>query len=84
MDADGVNVFHITHDDTVVGIVTDHFIFDFLPAGNALFEQNLVDQAHLKAAGGDIPKLVHIVGNAAARTAQRIGGTYDQREGAFV
>ena len=36
-----VNVFHITYGDAVAYAVTHYFIFDFLPAGNTSFHQNL-------------------------------------------
>ena len=32
MNADGVEVFHITNGDTVIEAVTYHFIFHFFPA----------------------------------------------------
>ena len=79
MNADGVKVFHGTDGDNVVLAVPDDFKLDFLPAGDALFNQHLGDGRKAQAVDGDIPKLLPVVGNAAAAAAQGKGGADDHR-----
>jgi len=45
VDSHRVEVFHVANDDTVVGTVPYNFIFNFLPACNALLQKNLVYEA---------------------------------------
>ena len=79
VDSDGVEVFHVADGDAVVSAVADDFEFDFLPAGDAAFDQDLADQAVLQAFRADIVQFLIIVGNTAARAAQGIGRTDDER-----
>ena len=41
MDAQRVEIFHVTHRDTVVEAVANYFVFHFLPAFQALLHQYL-------------------------------------------
>ena len=43
MDADRVNIFHITNGDTIAVAVSHHFVFDFLPPANITLDQYLTD-----------------------------------------
>ncbi len=77
MYADRVKVFHITYRDTVALGVAHHFVFDFFPARNALFNQNLCHAGKAQTVGADFAQLLLVVGNAAARTAQGICGAHN-------
>ena len=79
MDADGVDVFHVADDDAVVGLIAHDFVFDFLPAGNGAFDEDLVDWAEFDAARGDHEQFVFVMGDAAAGTAEGKGRTDDDR-----
>ena len=84
MDADWVDVFHVADDDAVVGLIAHDFVFDFLPAGNGAFDEDLVDRAEFDAARGDHEQFVFVVGDAAAGTAKGKGRTDDDRIADFV
>ena len=77
MDADGVQVFHIADgDDVALGVAHD-LVFDLLPAGDALFHQNLVDGGKPQTVGGDLVQLVAVLADAAAGAAHGKGGAHD-------
>ena len=42
MDTHRIDIFHIADNNGIIRIVTHNLIFDFLIAGNALFDQTLV------------------------------------------
>ena len=77
--ADGIDIFHGAHDDTVVCTVAHNFEFDFLPAGDASFYQDLVDRRKFDTAVGDFFHFIAVVGDAAAGAAQGVSRTDDDR-----
>ncbi len=79
VDADGIDIFHGAYDDAVVRPVAHDFKFDFLPAGHASFDQNLRNRGELQPARRDFFHFIAVVRNAAARAAERVGRTNDDR-----
>ena len=79
MDADRVKVFHRADGDDIVFRVADDLKLDLLPAGDALFNQNLGNGGETQAVGCDIPQLRLVIGDTSAGTAQRKCGTDDNR-----
>ena len=77
MDAHRVHVLDSADDDGVVFLVAHHFHLEFLPAEHGFLEQDFRSQAGLEAAFRDGHQLIHVLGNAAARTAEREGGAND-------
>ncbi len=53
MDADRVDIFHGADDDAVIRTVAHDFEFDFLPARNAAFYEDLIDRGKFDAAVRD-------------------------------
>ena len=53
MNADRVNIFHITYGDTVAVAVTHHFVFNFFPAADITLNQDLSDTAQTQTVAGD-------------------------------
>ena len=80
MHANRVYVLHVTDGDGVALAVAHDLILDFLPAGNALFDQDLVHARVHDAGCGDLAELVPGIGNAAAGAAQGIGRADDDRQ----
>ena len=62
MDAERVEVFHIADRNTVVVAVADDFIFDFLPALEALLDEYLRGEG--EGFGGEGAELVRVVAEA--------------------
>ena len=77
--ADRVEVFHAAHGDDVARAVPHDFKFDFLPSGDALFHQDLMNRRQTEAVCRNFVQLFHCFGNAAAAAAQCEGGAHDDR-----
>ena len=77
VDADRVEVFHRADGDHVAVAVAQHFKLDLLPAVDVLFDQHLRDGREHQAIVRDGAQLFLVVGDAAARAAQREGGADD-------
>ena len=84
MHANGVQVFHGADGDAVVSSVADNLEFDFLPAGDAAFNQALADWAVAQALLHDIDQLFFVFSNTAAGAAQSISRTNNQRIADFL
>ena len=80
MYADRVNVLHVTDGDGVALVVAHDLVLDFLPAGDALLDQNLVNAGVHDAGGRDLAQLLPGVGDAAAGAAERVRRTDDDRQ----
>ncbi len=80
MHAHGVEVFNGADDDDVVGEVAHHLELIFLPAEHALLNEALVDRREIEAARENFHQLLAVVGDAAARAAEREAGTDEHRE----
>ena len=78
--ADRVDVFHITDRDRVALGVAHDLVFDFLPARDALLDQDLVHTGVHDAGRGDLAQLVPGVGDAAARAAEGVRRADDDRQ----
>ena len=69
MNTDRIDIFHGTDDDAVIRTVSHDFEFDFFPAGNAAFYEDLIDRGELDAAVCDFFHFVAIMCDAAAGAA---------------
>ena len=74
VDADGVEVFHRADGDDVAVAVAQHLELDLFPAVDVLFHQHLGDGREHEAVVRDGAQLLFVIGDAAARAAQREGG----------
>ena len=79
MDADGVEIFHITNGDGGVVCIADDLIFNLLVAADGFFDENLVYGGKLQRVLHDLAQLLLIVRKAAAGAAQRKGGAQNDR-----
>ena len=68
MDAHGVQVFHVADGNHVALGVPHDLVFDFFPAGDALFHQDLMDGRKAQAVGGDLMQLFPVLADTAAGT----------------
>lgn len=59
MNAQWINVFHITNGDTIIELVSHHFIFDLFPALETLVDENLI--GHGKGRRCELNKLFTIM-----------------------
>ena len=80
MYADRVNVLHVTDCDGVALVVAHDLVLDFLPAGDALLDKNLVNAGVHDAGGRDLAQLLPGVGDAAAGAAERVRRADDDRQ----
>ena len=78
--AHGVDVLDEADRDLLTFAVADDLKLQFFPAGQTFLDQDLVDQAFIQAAVGDRLELFHVVDEAAAGAAHRVGRTDDDRE----
>ena len=69
MDTDRIDVFHGADDDAVVRTVSHDFEFDFFPAGDAAFYEDLIDRGELDATVRDLFHFVAVMCDAAAGAA---------------
>ena len=84
MDADRVHVFHGTYRNDIAGAVAHGLKLDFLPAGNALLHKHLGNRRKVKTVACDLAQFFGVSRDAAARTAQRIGRTHNDRISDFI
>ena len=77
--AHGVEVLDGADDDAVVGQVAHHLQLEFLPPQHALLDQHLVHRRKRQAALQNLDQLLLVVGDAAARAAQREAGPQNAR-----
>ena len=73
VDADGVEVLHVTDSDDVALVVAHDLILDFFPARDALFHKDLVDGGKTEAVGADLNELCLVRADAAAGAAHGEG-----------
>ena len=81
--ADRINVFHVTNRDDIALAVTHHFVLDFLPARNALLDQNFVYTGVHDAGSRNLAQLVPSIRDAAAGAAEGVCRTNDNRQTDF-
>ena len=79
MHAHGIDVFHVADRDAVSRAVAHHLILDLLPAGDAALHQHLAHTGEAQAVCQDLLQLHLVMGDAAAASAQRIGGSQHHR-----
>ena len=77
VDTHRVHVFHGTDGDHVAQGVPHGFELDFLPAGDAFFNENLGDGGGIETAAGDLLHLLLIVRDSAAAAAQGVCRAHD-------
>ena len=80
MYAHRIDVFHVADGDGVALGVAHDLIFDLFPAGDALFDQDLIHAGVHDTGRGDLAQFVPGVGDAAARAAEGIRRTDDDRQ----
>ena len=73
--AHGVEVFDGADDDAVVRLVAHHFHLKLFPPDQGFFNQQFVGGRSFQAALADRLELFRVVGNTAARAAQREAGS---------
>ena len=71
MHAHGVEVFNGADDDDVVRQVAHHLQLEFLPAQHAFLDQAFMHRRKVESASQNLHQLFAVVGDAAARSAQR-------------
>ena len=74
-----IDVFHIADCDAVSRTVAHHLILDLLPAGDAALHQHLSHTGKAQAVCQNLLQLHLVMGDTAAASAQRIGGTQHHR-----
>ena len=77
MNADRIHVFHRTHGDCIAAVIAHHFEFDFLPAGDAFFDEDLMDRRTVQTVLRNLFELFFRFSDAAARSAERKRGAHD-------
>ena len=75
MDAQRVEVLHVTHGDAVVVAVAHYLIFDFLPALQTLLHQHL--RGERESLLGQFIEFLLIVTETRSETTQSVGSTQD-------
>ena len=75
VNADRVNVFHITYGDAVSCTVAHYFILDFFPSGDAALYQNLANTGETQTVGKNLDQLLLIISDTAAASAQSVSRT---------
>ena len=75
MHAHRIEVLDRAHDNAVAGRIAHDLHFVFLPPLDALFDEHLACGRKLEALRDDVAHLARIVGDAAARAAERERGT---------
>ena len=80
MDAHRVHVLHGADSDGVAHAVPDDLELDLLPAGDALFNQDLGNGRQTQTILSDLMEFFHGGGNTAAGTAHGEGRTDDDRQ----
>ena len=71
MNAHGVNVLDGAHDDAVAGLIAHDFHLVFFPADDAFFHEYLAGGRKFQALRHNLAQLLFIIGDAAARAAER-------------
>ena len=84
MDTDGIDVFHRAHGDRVTAVIAHDFEFDFLPAGDTFFDENLMDGRTMQPVLRNLFELALRFRDASARTAERKCGAHDCRISDFM
>ena len=84
VDAHGVEVFDGTNDHAVVGVVTHDLHFIFLPAEQALVDEDFANRREVDPPGADGFEFLTVISNAAAGAAEGESRADDEREGADV
>src|SRR5581483_2610419 len=79
MDAHGIEVLNGADDDGVIRQIAHDFELEFLPAEDALFDQDFVDGRKVDAALQNVDQIFAIVGDAAAGSAERETGAENHR-----
>ena len=79
MDADRVEVLHVTYGDDIARRIAHYLVLDFLPAGDASLDQNLVYAAETETVLEDLLALLTVLCDTTAGTAEGVGRTqYDR------
>ena len=81
--ADRVDVFNRADDHDVVVAVAHELELEFLPAFDALFDQDFVGGRVMDAGAGDAVQLLFVVGDAGAQATHGEARAYDQRIAEF-
>ena len=79
VDANRVEVLHITYGDDIARRITHHLVLDFLPAGDAALDQNLVYAAETETVLEDLLALLTVLCDTTTGTAEGEGRTQHDR-----
>ena len=79
VDADRIEVLHITYGDDIARRITHHLVLDLLPAGDATLDQNLVYAAETETVLEDLLALLTVLCDTTAGTAEGVGRTQHDR-----
>src|SRR5262249_32823920 len=74
MYAERIEVLHVADGDAGVGAVADDLVLDLFPAAEVLLDHYLPDRAGLQAALGHARQFIRRPRDAAARSAECVGG----------
>ena len=70
VDADRVDVFHITDSDSSVVSIAHHFVFDFFEAFDTLFYEHLVYRRKSEGIAHDFAEFLFVVGKTTTSTTE--------------
>ena len=75
MDAHGIEIFDRADNNAVITPVAHHFHLEFLPAEDALLDEQFVGGRGVQPAAANRLILLGVVGNSAATSAKGEGGS---------
>ena len=75
MYSHGIDVFNKTYRNLLPLCVTDNFYFQFFPADDRFFDEDLVYHRSGDASGGNLPKFFFVIDNSSSGSAHGIGRT---------
>jgi hypothetical protein len=80
MHAHRVEILDRADDDDVVVVIAHHLELELLPADHTSLNEYLARRREIKAVAHDLLELLAVVGDAAARSAERVRWPDDRRE----
>ena len=82
MNAEGIEILHVTNGDAVIETVAYHLILDFLPAFKALLDKNLRREG--KGFFSLCEQLLLVIAETRAKTSKGIGRAEYHRKAQFM
>ena len=84
MDTQRINIFDKAYCDHISFRIADNFQFQFFPAENGFFHQNLTDQRSLQATGTNGFQFFYVINQTAAGTTHSISRAQNNRIAQFI